>query len=181
MTAPRASSGAHVVRIEPQGLGFLLLGLLLGGVLIRAGDVIYEIQAGLGAWLALTGRGFGILAASQAMGTVEVGDDLRSLFLFGVAYAVTSLACTLPIFLVVVGPALAAGSVVAATGQFVSYALGMGSVLTLVILGAAFFQALVQRSVRRVVPYVHRLSASFLVAAGLFVTHYWAKSTGLIG
>lgn len=285
MTAPRASSGAHVVRIEPQGLGFLLLGLLLGGVLIRAGDVIYEIQAGvstfarllplgyafaagmvatanpcgilllpslvafyltrgeegdpreltprrraaralllglmatlgfvalfglvgiligaggralaayfpigglligaglagLGAWLALTGRGFGILAASQAMGTVEVGDDLRSLFLFGVAYAVTSLACTLPIFLVVVGPALAAGSVVAATGQFVSYALGMGSVLTVVIVGAAFFQALVQRSVRRVVPYVHRLSASFLVGAGLFVTHYWAKSTGLIG
>ena len=272
------------VRVEPQGMVFALLGLVLGGVLIGAGDVIYEIQAGvstfarllplgyafaagmvatanpcgilllpslvafylsrgedksprdvsvarragralvlglmatlgfvalfggvgliigvggraiaayfpigglligvglvvLGAWLALTGQGFGILAASQAMGRVELRHDLRSLFLFGVAYAVTSLACTLPIFLVVVGPALAAGSVVSAAGQFVSYALGMGSVLTIVILGAAFFQGLVQRSIRRIVPYVHRLSASFLLGAGLFVVHYWAKSAGLL-
>ena len=285
MSAPRTPSAAPAFRIEPQGLGFALLGLALGGALIGAGDLIYEIQAGvstfarllplgyafaagmvatanpcgilllpslvafylsrgedegarnvsatsragralvlglmatvgfvalfgavglvigaggralaayfpvgglligvglaaLGAWLAHTGQGFGILAASQAMGRVELRDDLRSLFLFGVAYAVTSLACTLPIFLVVVGPALAAGSVVAATGQFVSYALGMGSVLTVVILGAAFFQAVVQRSVRRVVPYVHRLSASFLLGAGIFVIHYWAKSAGLLG
>jgi cytochrome c biogenesis protein CcdA len=273
------------VRLAPQGIAFALLGLALGGVLIGAGDIIYEIQSGvstfarllplgyafaagmvatvnpcgilllpslvalylsrgegegsthvsatsragralvlglmatlgfvalfgavglviglggralaayfpigglligaglvaLGAWLALTGQGFGILAASQAMGRVELRDDLRSLFLFGVAYAVTSLACTLPIFLVVVGPALAAGSVLSAAGQFVSYALGMGSVLTAVILGAAFFQGLVQRSVRRVVPYVHRLSASFLLGAGLFVIHYWAKSIGILG
>ena len=147
----------------------------MGGLLIGVG------LAALGAWLALTGQGFGILAASQAMGRVELRDDLRSLFMFGVAYAVTSLACTLPIFLVVVGPALAAGSVLAAAGEFVSYALGMGSVLTVVILMAAFFQGLVQRSVRRVVPYVHRLSASFLLGAGMFVVHYWSKSSSLFG
>lgn len=285
MTTARTSGDARVFRIERQGLTFLVLGLALGGVLIGAGDAIYEIQAGvstfarllplgyafaagmvatanpcgilllpslvafylsrgenegsrnrstarragralvlgmmatlgfvalfagvglvigaggraiaayfpiaglligvglvaLGAWLTLTGQGFGILAASQAMGRVELRDDLRSLFLFGVAYAVTSLACTLPIFLVVVGPALAAGSAVLAAGQFVSYALGMGSVLTVVILGTAFFQGFVQGSIRRIVPYVHRLSASFLLGAGLFVVHYWARSAGLIG
>ena len=285
MTTTDAPTTRSTLRVDRQGLGFLLLGLALGGLLIGSGDLIYEIQAGvsafarllplgyafaagmvatanpcgvlllpslvafylsrgegdapkdqppqkrvaralllglmatlgfvalfggvgliigaggralaayfpiggliigvglaaLGAWLALTGQGFGILVASQAMGRVELGDDLRSLFLFGVGYAVTSLACTLPIFLVVVGPALAAGSVVAAAGQFVSYALGMGSVLTVVILGTAFFQGMVQRSVRRVVPYVHRLSASFLLGAGLFVINYWMKSTGLLG
>ena len=141
----------------------------LGGLLVGVG------LAGLGAWLALTGRGFGIVAASGAMGRVELRDDLRSLFLFGVAYAVTSLACTLPIFLVV------AGSALAAAGQFVSYALGMGSVLTTVILAAAFFQSLVQRSVRRVVPHVHRLSASFPLGAGIFVIDYWVRSGGLFG
>ncbi|GIW07501.1 MAG: hypothetical protein KatS3mg060_2306 [Dehalococcoidia bacterium] len=132
------------------------------------------LLVGLGAWLALSGRGFGITAASGAMEHVRLSGDIRSLFLFGVAYAVTSLACTLPIFLVVAGSApSAAGGPVAAAGQFISYALGMGSVLSTVVLGAAFFQGAVARSVRRVVPHVHRLSASFLLGAGLFLVNYW--------
>ncbi|MBA2447013.1 MAG: cytochrome c biogenesis protein CcdA [Chloroflexi bacterium] len=172
-------------------LGFVALfaavGLAIGAggrALIAAfpvgGLLVGVALAGLGAWLALSGRGFGILAASRAMGHVELRDDLRSLFFFGVAYAVTSLACTLPIFLVVAGSALAAGGPIAAAGQFISYALGMGTVLTIVILGAAFFQGLVQRSVRRVVPYVHRLAASFLLGAGIFVVNYWLTTGGLL-
>jgi cytochrome c-type biogenesis protein len=167
-------------------LGFVALFAVVGAAIGAGGRALVTLfpiggllvgvaLAVLGAWLALTGRGFGILAASGAMGHVEPRDDLRSLFLFGVAYAVTSLACTLPIFLVVAGSAMAAGGPLAAAGQFVSYALGMGTVLTAVILGAAFFQGLVQRSVRTVVPYVHRLSAAFLLGAGIFVVNYWLK------
>ena len=144
------------------------------------GLAVGVLLAGLGAWLAISGRGFGILAASRAMGHVQLAGDLRSLFVFGVAYAVTSLACTLPIFLVVAGSALTAGGPIAAAGQFVSYALGMGMILTTVILGAAFFQAAVQRSLRRLVPYVHRLSAAFLLGAGLFIVYYWLTTGGLL-
>ncbi|MBI4497188.1 MAG: cytochrome c biogenesis protein CcdA [Chloroflexi bacterium] len=147
----------------------------IGGLLVGMG------LAGLGVWLALSGRGLGILLASRAMEHVHLRDDLRSLFLFGVAYAVTSLACTLPIFLVVASSALAASGPVQAAGQFVSYALGMGSVLTVVILGAAFFQSTVHRSLRGLVPYVHRLAASFLIGAGLFVMNYWLTTGGLLG
>jgi cytochrome c-type biogenesis protein len=147
----------------------------VGGLLVGV------VLAGLGAWLALSGREFGILAASRAMGHVRLGDDLRSLFVFGVGYAVASLACTLPIFLVVAGSALATSGVLAAAGQFVSYALGMGTVLSIVILGAAFFQGAVTRSMRRVVPYVHRLAAAFLLGAGLFIVNYWLTSGGLLG
>ena len=157
------AGGRAVVAAFP--LGGLLVGVVLGV---------------LGAWLALSGRGLGISTASRAMGRVQLGDGLLSLFLFGVAYAVSSLACTLPIFLVVAGSALAAGGLVAAAGQFVSYALGMGMVLTAVILGAAFFQGMVQRSVRRIVPYVHRLAASFLLGAGIFVVNYWLTTGGLL-
>jgi cytochrome c biogenesis protein CcdA len=155
------AGGYAVARVFPIG------GLLVGIVLV-----------GLGAWLALTGRSLGLLMASRAMERVQLGDDLRSLFTFGVAYAVCSLACTLPIFLVVASSALAAGSPLVAAGQFVSYALGMGSVLIAVILGAAFFQGAVLRWVRGIVPYVHRLAAAFLIGAGLFVTSYWWAAAG---
>jgi cytochrome c-type biogenesis protein len=147
----------------------------LGGLLVGVALAL------VGAWLTLTGRGLGILAAGQALGYVRLGSDLRSLFLFGVGYAVASLACTLPVFLVVAASALSAGGPLAATGRFVSYALGMGTVLTAVIIAAAFFQGAVARWLRGVVPYIHRLAASFLVGAGLFVVHYWLTVGGLLG
>lgn len=166
---------------------FAVVGLVIGaggralaGAFPIGGLAVGVLLAGLGTWLAVSGRGLGILAASRAMGHVQFADDLRSLFVFGVAYAVTSLACTLPIFLVVAGSALAAGGPIAAAGQFISYALGMGAVLTTIILGAAFFQAAVQRFLRRVVPYVHRLSAAFLLGAGLFMVYYWLTTGGLL-
>ena len=161
------------------GLAIGLGGRALVGFFPLGGLAVGILLAVLGLWLALSGRGFGILAASRAMGHVELRTDVRSLFVFGVAYAVTSLACTLPIFLVVAGSALAAGGLVAAAVQFVSYALGMGTILTGVVLGAAFCQAAVQRSLRRIVPYVHRLSAAFLLGAGLFMIHYWLTTGGL--
>jgi cytochrome c-type biogenesis protein len=190
LSAPRRAGKALMLGATAT-LGFVtvfgVVGLIIGaggralvGAFPIGGFAVGVLLAGLGVWLSLTGRGFGILAASRAMGHVELRSDLRSLFVFGLAYAVTSLACTLPIFLVVAGSALAAGGPVAAAGQFISYALGMGVILTTVILGAAFFQAAVQRSLRRVVPYVHRLSAAFLVGAGLFVINYWLTTGGLL-
>ena len=168
-------------------LGFVLLFALVGAVIGLGGRALVEAfpiggllvgvaLTALGAWLALTGRELGILAASRALGHVQLSTDLRALFLFGVAYALTSLSCTLPIFLVVAGSALARGGLLGALGQFVSYALGMGLVLTAVALGAAFFQGAVARSVRRLVPYVHRLAAAFLIGAGLFLVNYWLSS-----
>jgi cytochrome c-type biogenesis protein len=165
---------------------FALVGLIIGaggralaGLFPVGGLLVGLLLVGLGGWLAFSGRSFGILAAGGAMDRVQLGKDLRSLFLFGIAYAVTSLACTLPIFLVVAASALAAGGALAAAGQFVSYALGMGSVLTVVIVGAAFFEGAVRRSVRRVVPYVHRLSAAFLLGAGVFLLKYWLTTGSL--
>lgn len=171
-------------------LGFVVLFAAVGLVVGAGGRALAAVfpVAGLivgvllilgGAWLALSGRAVGFMAASRAGGATELR-DARSLFLFGVGYAVCSLSCTLPIFLVVAGTALSSGGIVAATGQFVGYALGMGLMMSGVILGATFFQAAVTRWTRAVVPYVHRLSAAFLLGAGIFIVHYWWAS-GLLG
>ena len=129
----------------------------------------------------VTGHSLGVASASRAMGGIQVRNGLRSLFAFGVGYGVASLACTLPVFLVVVGTTLTAGGLFQAAGQFVSYALGMGSMLTAVIVAAAFFRGAVARSIRSAVPYLHRLAASFLFGAGLFILHYWIEGLRLLG
>jgi len=132
----------------------------------------------LGAWLLVTHRPLGIAAANRLMVTPRRG--LSNVFLFGVAYAVGSLSCTLPVFLLVAGSALSAGRLAASVGQFVSFGLGMGTVLIAVTIGAAFFRDAVSRSLRRLLPHVHRASALFLAGAGAYLVYYWVAVSGFI-
>ena len=49
----------------------------------------------------------------------------------------------------------------------------MGVVLVAVTVGAALFRGAVGRVLRGVVPHVHRLSAFFMVGAGVYLVYYW--------
>ena len=168
-----AATAGFVALFAAVGLVFALGGRALGAYFPAAGTAVGLGLAILGVWIAVTGRTVGLASASRAMGNVQLRANAKSLFLFGLAYGVASLACTLPVFLVVVGTAIAAGGVLQASGQFVVYALGMGTVITAVVVGAAFFRAAVSGVLRRAIPYLHRASASLLLGAGIYLIHYW--------
>jgi len=124
----------------------------------------------LGGWL-LAGRHLsapipGLRAAGQRHG-------YRSLLGFGMAYAVGSLSCTLPIFLLVITSGLAARSVSGTLGIFFAYALGMSTVLMLLCLGTASFREILVRRIRRVFPHLNRISGGLLVVGGGYVAYYW--------
>jgi cytochrome c-type biogenesis protein len=155
-----SAGGQWLIRVFP------FAGIAIGGVMIL-----------LGLWLVVTRRTLGIMAASRV--TVSRERNLRNVFLFGIAYAAGSLSCTLPIFLVVVGGSLASQGLAASFSQFVSYALGMGTILIAVTLGSALFQGTVAKRLRQAMPYVHRASALFLVAAGAYLIYYWVFFAGL--
>lgn len=144
-----------------------------------AGLIIGVAMAGLGFWLLISHRSLGILAASRV--SVAPTQSLSNMFLFGIAYAVSSLSCTLPVFLVVVGSALAAGGWIMSLAQFLGYALGMGAVIAAVSIGTSLFREAVERWLRRIMPYVHRVSALFLVGVGLYLIYYWVFKAGLLG
>lgn len=147
---------------------FPYAGLLVGGAMV-----------GLGVWLLATHRTVGILAASRV--SVTPRRSAGNVFLFGIAYGVSSLSCTLPIFLVVVGSALSGGDPVVSVAQFLGYALGMGAVLAAITVGTALFREAIERWLRRLIPYVHRVSALFLIGAGIYLITYWLAEVGLLG
>jgi cytochrome c biogenesis protein CcdA len=98
-------------------------------------------------------------------------------FLFGLAFGATSLGCTLPIFLAVVGSSVTAGNFIAGFLQFISYVLGMGLVMHSLTLGIAMVKKrLVIGTMRRVIPYIQKISALFLLAAGGYILYYWLSS-----
>src|SRR5438105_2949023 len=84
-----AAGAQALVRLFP------LVGLLVGVAL-----------AGVGVWSLIARRSFGLAVVHKVQLPRAAG--LRGVFLYGVGYALASLGCTLPIFLVVVGSALAA-------------------------------------------------------------------------
>ncbi len=134
-------------------LGFVLLFGLAGVVVSAGGNAILGSMPWVGTLIgaALILMGLWMLAGRTVYtGLFErlaerIGDpkemSIRGFFLFGLAYGLASLSCTLPVFLAVMGGGFTAGSFAAGTGQFVSYGLGMTSVLVVLTLALALFKA----------------------------------------
>ncbi len=154
-------------------------GRWLLGFFPYAGFIIGLALVALGVWMLVSHRSLGILAASRV--SVAPTRSPLGMMTFGVAYAISSLSCTLPVFLVVVGGALTAGSWVTSLTQFMGYALGMGAVFGVLAVGTTLFRQAVEGALRRLMPHVHRISALFLVGAGVYLLYYWVFDVGLIG
>lgn len=162
--------------------GFLLVFGALGGAIALGLHAVVDVfpalglmvgvgLLGIGAWLALARRPLPTrwLPRGPALGAS------RGPFAFGLAYGAASLACTLPIFLAVIGGSLVSAGFLGAIVPLVAYALGMGSVLVLVALGAALATTMVQRPLRRIMPWVEQAGALALAAVGLYLTVYWVQ------
>lgn len=102
--------------------------------------------------------------------------SVRSMVLFGVAYGIASVSCTLPVFLAVASQALAAPSVLGGVSVLTAYGLGMGAVLIALAVALAASNDLFVRRLRRVMPHMERIGGWLLVASGLYLMYYWAVS-----
>ena len=170
-------TAGFVAIISATGAIITLGGQWLIAAFPYAGLVIGVAMVGLGMWLLLTHKTLGINAAKQVV--VGPRRNLGNAFLFGIAYAVGSLSCTLPIFLVVVGGSLASEGLLFSLGQFIGYALGMGTIIFVVSVGAALFRRTAFDWLRRLRPHIHRLSAMFVVGAGVYLVYYWVFQGGI--
>jgi cytochrome c-type biogenesis protein len=128
--------------------------------------------------VALMILGVAMLAGFQpafALPKLERGGDRRtlwSMFVFGVSYAVASLSCTLPLFLVAVSGVFSSQSFLGGMGAFVAYGLGMGLVLTAITVALALARQSLVARLRGALRHVGRIAGGLLVVAGAFLV-YW--------
>ncbi|MFG1945988.1 cytochrome c biogenesis CcdA family protein [Nonomuraea sp. NPDC048826] len=154
---------------------FGLFGLVVTPLAAVAGAVLPWVTVVIG--LVLTALGCGLLAGRSLLlrvpaVTARPGASARSLYGYGLAYAVASLSCTVGPFLAVTSASLASGGTAGGLAVFAAYALGMGLVVTLLSLAVALTREAMLFRVRRALPYVSRLSGALLVLAGLYVAYY---------
>ena len=175
-----AATAGFVVVFGSVGLILAAGGRVVGKFLPFAGLGVGIVIAGAGFYLLLSKRKLGIMAASRV--NLGQGKGLRHVFLFGIAYAIASLSCALPIFLAaigfVAGQSLSAGTIIEPIIGSVSYGLGMGAILVGATLGVVLFKDLVQRGFRAVFPYIEPIGNLAMVGAGLYLVYYWAFGTG---
>jgi cytochrome c-type biogenesis protein len=156
---------------------FTVAGLLLAAGLRLIIGAVPWIAVGVGAGLIalglllLAGRKIGL--AVNANGLAGRDGGVRGLVLFGAAYALASLSCTVAVLLAVVGQALAAADLLAVISVFAAYSLGAASVLVLLTVSAAVASGAMARVVRKALPYVGRVSGGFLVMSGAYLLAYW--------
>ncbi len=97
---------------------------------------------------------------------------LSSIFLFGVSYAVVSLGCTMPVFFGTVVSAFSSRNFFDGLLVFVAYGGGLCAVIMVLTLAIAVARTEVIAKMRRVLPYVNRISGGFLVIVGAFLALY---------
>jgi cytochrome c biogenesis protein CcdA len=175
---------ASVLRALAVGLtvtaGFLVVFGVLGIALKGSLDAIQErlpwvtIVLGvglvvLGGWF-LSGRTIRLPVAKSTRGATD--RELWSMFGFGVSYALVSLSCTIPTFLIAVTATFEQSNLISGVAVYLAYGLGMGLVLMVLTMAIALAEQGLVRNLRTVLPYVNRVSGALLVLAGAYVAYY---------
>jgi cytochrome c-type biogenesis protein len=158
-------ASSPIVRLLPW------LGLAVGIVLIVAG--------GLG----LGGRPVGFTAAEQLADRVGRGarsSGTRGYAAFGLAYGLASLGCALPLFLALVGTAVAAGGGGSAVLAFALYGVGMATTLGVLTLVAGIVNFGVLARVRAAGRFVSAIGSLLLLVSGAYVVYYWLTAGRLL-
>ncbi|MBI4452400.1 sulfite exporter TauE/SafE family protein [Candidatus Woesearchaeota archaeon] len=104
-----------------------------------------------------------------------------SFFVYGVGFAITSLGCTLPIFLLVVTTALKSAGLISGLITFLVYAAGMSFFMVLFSLAVALSKTAVEKTLRRWAPYLYRFGSIVVVIAGIYLIYNQIAFGGLLG
>tara|TARA_B100000029_G_scaffold447648_1_gene469590 strand:+ start:153 stop:893 length:741 start_codon:yes stop_codon:yes gene_type:complete len=171
--------------------GFVLFSLIVGLIITAGGGFVLHLipfgglvvgilMLSLGLTLTVTGKEIGIWSTTRV--TFGHARSTKGIFLFGIAYAISSLGCAFPIFLaaigILAGQTLGEINLIQSTLRFASYGLGMGLVLTTVTVGTILFKDTLSKFIKAIMPYVRIIGNMALIGAGAYLVWYWLSGDG---
>jgi cytochrome c-type biogenesis protein len=109
--------------------------------------------------------------------SIRTGDTpertVRAMFVFGIAYAVASIGCTIGLFIATVFNASARDGIVAGVGNIVAYGAGMALLVSALTIALAFANTGLLKFLRSGLRYVDRIAAAFVIVSGVYLLWYF--------
>lgn len=96
-----------------------------------------------------------------------------SMFLFGIAYAVASIGCTIGFLTSVILGSISVHGFASGIVSITLYGTGMGAIVTALTVSFAFAKGGLLRVLRSGMRHLDRVSAAFVLVTGLYLTWYW--------
>lgn len=169
-----AGSGLVLASVgETLARWFPWIGLVVAGMMVGLGA--HVLTGGV-----LPGRA-GLADLAGRLGPIAAGPSVAGAAAFGLAFALTSLGCTLPLFLSVLGAALTTASPLAALAAVTLFGLGLSAVLVSLGLAAALLGTAALSWARGVGRMVDAGAAVLLLLGGAYAAYYWLTIGGLLG
>ncbi len=177
----RASVRRALLVSAALSTGFLLVFFIAGLISYNFTSWINEnskyATGGIGVALVVLGAAmlFGYKLPFMTPQIKAGGKDrtVRSMFVFGVAYAVASIGCTIGLFIATVFSTTSREGVVQGVGNVVAYGAGMALLVSALTVALAFANTSLLKFLRSGLQYVDRIAAAFVVLSGLYLLWYF--------
>jgi len=114
----------------------------------------------------------GLLYTTKSGTEARKNPSFVNFFLFGIGYSIASLSCTLPLFLLIVFQGLSAGGLREGSIVFLTYALGMGSVMIAISLAISASNQTFVRWLGKLAPKMSIITSIVLILAGGYLIYY---------
>ncbi|BBX99984.1 cytochrome c biogenesis CcdA family protein [Mycobacterium seoulense] len=185
------AAGRALAATAGMALGFLTVFGLFGALTVSAAATVQRylpyatvivgvVLVALGGWL-MSGRRLSALTprplGPRRAPTVRLG----SMYGYGVSYAIASLSCTIGPFLAVTAAGLRGGSIVKAVSIYLAYIGGLTLIVGVLAVAAATASSAMVDRLRRILPFVDRISGALLLLVGLYVAYYGCYELRLLG
>jgi cytochrome c biogenesis protein CcdA len=97
------------------------------------------------------------------------GTGYKSFFLYGLGYGAASLACSFPVFVLLVLQASTLGGLTAILVMFLVYGLGATVVLVPLSLALTYSKEYIYKKLMQVIPHMKKINSLILILAGLYM------------
>lgn len=152
---------------------FLVIGLLPSFALNQVSSRLEYVAPLIGALLVLIGLASGLSDVFDRMPAVNVSapqrTGYRSFFLYGVGYGAASLACSLPVFILLVLQSSTAGGPLGVFTAFLVYGLGASAVIVPLTLALTYSKDYVHQRLVWLLPRIKKINAAMLILVGLYM------------
>ena len=100
------------------------------------------------------------------------GTGYKAFYLYGLGYGAASMACSFPVFVLLVLQSASAGGFVSILLMFLAYGLGAATVLVPLSVALTFSREIIYQRLMAVLPHMKKINAAILILAGAYMIYY---------